>query len=505
MLAYLDNKIPFINLILKKHKNLFIFAMSLFYVLGLFLLSDSFKFATSFSFICFSIFIFISNDLKTSLVIMMFLSGLFFLPAKYQLIEIASNSEIKHDLLPYGAFDYYGLTTSDIFALFLLLDIVFHIQNIRKYLNIRNLFFVFTLISWLLLFFSTIYSSLYYSFFPEFSIFFSIQTLKILLLFLGIYQIKKEKRNYEFFSIAALGLILFQLILGCFQFLFSSTQLFLGNMVSLSLTIPEEDTFFSRIWGISYHANQHAINISLLYFYLLFNKNSLFKKYSNLITGLFLTNIILTQSRGIWLFLFVISIFFFWFSFKKINENVLSVIKIMIRNKVYVLGLAFFVLVIVFPRLSLSRYFFSETGGGALRVKMIADGLQILNESPFFGHGLGSSVRVALDLLPNGYISTFPFPIHFGYLHFSVEAGIVGAFLLFSPIFLLLRKSIIDLLEKKFVLEKFLLFSMIFILLAHYLFQPIIIRTEWIFFALIASIGAENTERISKNKHGKIL
>jgi O-antigen ligase len=153
-----------------------------------------------------------------------------------------------------------------------------------------------------------------------------------------------------------------------------------------------------------------------------------------------MANIILTQSRTIWIALtFGFTTFFLFYrrELTKITSKVFV-------PKTLIYGVLLFSLffIIILPRIQLSLDTFYGGGGLDYRKNVIKEGLEVLAVNPLLGFGAQTNEYILLSYFPRGAVYNFPYPVHQGHLQFLLEFGIIGSLLFIAPFYLVFRRII---------------------------------------------------------------
>lgn len=460
-----------------------------------YLLPGNFKLAFILALGCLVLFFLITKDLFVSLLCMFVISGHYFLPGKFSTVELVSGNQFSHDLYRMGLLEEFGLTTSDIFAFWLLVILsVSSLKSSLSYLHskkskvipyiIKNLFAFIIGISWTIYFSLSLISSLYYSLFPQLSLIIWLQSFKLVIIFLGIlYLLEQRKKFVQMFFHVLGGILLYQNVIGLLQLLFFD----INTGISNSHFIVEENLAFSRVQGIMGYGNTHGLMISMLYCIaapFLYRKNS---SYFYILSILTFINIVFSQSRSVWLAL-IINFFLIAFVYRANFEKRLRSINFKIYFYFFILGLVS--LIVIIPRLYLSIYFLNDDGGGKLRMDMLNEGLKATVYSPLVGFGLGTNVPVMATVAPDGYIKDFPFPIHFVPLQMVLESGFIATACFFWPFYLVFRYIVKLEPDNKNTKLYLGVLSSLVVVVIYYCFQPSNInRREFLLLGIILSVA----------------
>lgn len=471
-----------------KKTNASVFSLSIVYCICLLIFENSFKVAPVVA-VGFVLGLYIlTKDFFISLFTIFVLSSFFLLPAKIYRFEYESASQYVYELLKEGLFDNITIDIADLcnIALFIwfIRERIVGSKSFSRVLNTNIVILV--LCSWFVYFSFSFFSVLNYSILPAFSFNLLLKYSKILSVFLGsVYFLVVKKSKQSIFFTTLISVLVFQSVIGILQF--SNSLTIYGQSEKLPSLDTEERTGFSRVKGISNHPNTHALTTILLCLmvlpFLLKEKG----KFSSGIIVLSIFNVSFSQSRSIWiacLLPLIFTLFIYRRSFMIFARRFVS----KKRATTMILLTCGMLFIIISPRLSTITTFFTSTGGGNLRIKMISQGWQLLQQSPWTGFGMGMDVKVFLNRFQNSYAKTFPFPIHFAYLQIAIESGIIAAVAFFFPIYLVVRSSI-SLIQKK-TTEVVAILACVMIMLQYYLVQPIYGRREYIFIGLLIGIGS---------------
>jgi len=204
-------------------------------------------------------------------------------------------------------------------------------------------------------------------------------------------------------------------------------------------------------------------------------------------------NIIFSQSRAVWLGTGAAAIFLYILDKQRAKT---FVIKHIVHIQTYQVVIFFIVVcIVIIPRIVSSIIYFPDTGG-ILRQRMMQDGWKMLQISPWFGFGAGMNVRTLLNNLQNGYISTFPYPVHFAYLQIAMESGVPAAIAFFIPYILIIRAFIITFHTRKGRSAEIVSsVSCILVTLIYFCFQPAPNAFELSISGIIVAVGAVSIMR----------
>jgi hypothetical protein len=481
----------------QKNVNISVLLLTFTYCTILFLYPDNFKFGIGISFFFFGLLYLLTKDIFVSLLAILLSSSFFLSPAKTHTFEYASPREYVYPIFKEGIFSKISISISDFYGMFLLLW--FLSQRLKQLIYprlrtssilalINNPYVTLVLVAWFIYFSFSLFSIVNYSVFPAFSLSLLVQYFKVVPLFLGIVYLFMKKRELvrTFFTIL-LTILLFVSVIGAVQFMKSFTT-YGQSELTISYDV-EESTGFTRIKGLSDHPNAHAFaTVILLWIVLPFVIQSR-NRLHFIVLFLAFCNVIFAQSRTIWaaLLLTVCVVYII----KRKNVNAFLKRLLFKRYLILVSFVAVGVMILtILPRLQLTGIFFSQEGGGALRMKMIAQGWQLLQQSPWTGFGIGMGVRVFLDRMPNGYIHTYPSSVHMAFLQMALESGLPAVFAFFSPFYFIIRGWFLS--PKTNRLRSSYLLSIvccILIICIYYVVHPAYGQREYPILGIVVALG----------------
>jgi O-antigen ligase len=478
-----------IHRIMKSNKSMVVMGLLLMYCSFLYKFPDDFKVGLVVTMVFIALLHYVIRNLFLSILIVFIASASFLFPAKTYTFEYASPSLYRYELLPRGIVESITFSISDVLGFSLVLLFIRQRVSDKLFIAVLNRPVVTAIIaSWFVYYACSLYASINYSVFPIFSVDVLMLSGKMVLVFIGIiYLFSMREKNSFFIYIVLLSILLFQSLVGIVQFgtSFSSS----GAIEQKILLDVEENIGFSRVSGISFHPNSHALTTSLLMLFTLpYVVREKGKKWWVILLFGFI-NIILSQSRTIWLACIIPALLAFIIHFKSQKEVLMRIAgnKRIISMTLVVMGMF---LLIVFPRIGMTSIFFSQEGGGVLRTKMTIEGWELLQQVPWTGYGVGTGVRIFLDKLPNSYATTFPFPVHFALLQIALESGIPGVIAFLIPIVLVARLHFGSDLRKRLRDHRTLsIVSCIIVLMVFYSFQPIFTRREYLYIGICIGLG----------------
>jgi len=369
-----------------------------------------------------------------------------------------------------GVTDGYGFISSDFVALgfiFFLIWEHFRLHQVRIFSYFKK-FPTLKPILWSLLCFFVfgLYSSIFTSFFPTFSLVNLFKYQKITILFLSTLILLSSVKNGK----KLLGKILSTALL--FNFFISIPQFFgqLSGLFHSSLNLNnsvqlDDQSFIPRVSGVFLHPNEFGFFIALWFLLLIHIDKRRFTQPIWLLPTLVLG--VLSQSRSVWLGLIICATIFQFKAIYKKTKTVWKERSVFLKKYWFLLSLAVLILVFVLsPRLLALRYTLNE-GSGAIRVKMISEGWELIQSSPLWGYGVGTNVMILYDQFPLGSMIKFPREVHMAYIQLALEVGVVGAFFFFFPFLFLLYKLLKERKSSNWPLSISLTFTLIY-----YIFQP---------------------------------
>lgn len=404
------------------------------------LITYQFKIMAVIAFVVVLINYFLSKNILFSLFTTFFVSSFFNFPSKSYSVELLGWGETKHSLFRDGMLIEYGITISDLLGISLLvyfcragLNFIFSKNswsNIKKILTSRKNTseVILPFVSWFAYSTWSVLTTFKISYLPSFSLLISLQSYKILLFFTGAYYfLTKGGSLIKNFFYVVTTILLIQCLLGFYQITtFQNAAEFAQEEV-----VIEESTPLPRAFGVMGNANPHALVTTLLLAvvapFLIVNHKRLFI----LLASFTALNVLLSQSRTLWLSWGIIGIIIIW----KFRKIITTLIKKKLKEILLLSSLGLLLInLVLLPRIVASKYFWEEDGGGTLRLKMIEEGFFTLLHSPIWGYGTGMTVPAIFSFYPDGYITYFPFPVHFTPLQIAIESGLLGLLTFFVPI-----------------------------------------------------------------------
>jgi len=483
--------------IIKNHRSTAVVVVLLCYLFYLLKFPDSYTFGIIAASVTTAAVYIITGNFFFALFSIYSLSIPFKVPAKQYHFLYASAAEYQYEPLPDGIFDSIYFTISTAWGVLLglfFINRLFHvvILKTRHLVGFGSLLvnpLVFSpLLAWVVYFFLSTLGSTIFSFNPSFSINYLMHEGNIIIIFIGmLYLFLVEKKGAYYFTLILLTNITFHGLLGILQILrlFSEQSYIQGRPVA----DIEQSLLVRRVGGlIGPNPQAYLMTISLLMLL------PFARRYVRTVVQIFVfyiafVNIIFSQSRTVWLGIFVAILLYYVFN-RKWLLGLFSIIRRKF-NPSYTILFVILLLIVAIPRISISSLFFSEEGGGQLRKQMISEGLQLLYRSPWLGFGAGSTVRVLFDNFQNTYAREFPFPVHLTFLQIAIESGIPATVAFFIPYYLFVRQVFILKGKAKWRNDmlQVALWSII-ITLVFFSFQGIVGRIEFGHSGLILGFGA---------------
>lgn len=312
------------------------------------------------------------------------------------------------------------------------------IQNFYKKCQVlfSNYFVVFLLIS---IFFSLM-SSWQTLFFPTLSIFRTLGLFfyfSLIVLLWIFYREQKKGARLSLLNLFLSNLLLVSIFESCLVFIQFLIKKPLGILIEISHVLPtfgfgaDQELGQFRPIGLTSHANMLAnhfltylISASILS-YFLYKIGKLRLKKSFIFLGIFLIVLVLllTQSRAIY-----ISIFIFFSTFMAFNrsilENAFLLFNSLKKRKWTLVFLSTPILWLVFKRIIFSLNTFTDKGGALVRNQLFEEALIIFKKNPWFGVGSGMYIPAAFYYQPEGVSKFFPEAVHNGFLLMLVQNGL---------------------------------------------------------------------------------
>ncbi len=366
----------------------------------------------------------------------------FFAPNKYYPIEAFRFFETN--IYQWGSYMLgYGINLSNVFLALTLIAVSRQILTKPSGLSQIKRHTVYLVPSVLFLFIG-IYSALQQSPYPEASLVWAFQYFQLYLVAATtLYVFITDRRSFSYLYTVLTFSLFLQGILSLRQFFSQSSS---GSLLEprsgsyISAGVDENDAIY-RVSGTFPYHNQLALIVLTLISIL---TPVAFQSHSTMyISGIFsgLMVIVLTQSRSVWLGLFFYAIL----TYKQFKQQLYTLIRRFGFHRLVLYGTLVFAVIsfIVFPRILLSVNSTYENAGLSLRQEMAEEGIAALLQSLYFGYGAGTNEYTLFSLNPDGVMSTFPAPIHLGFLQLALEFGLVGLAVFLLP-FLWIAKEIIS-------------------------------------------------------------
>lgn len=492
---------------LLRKKTLVIYLLSLAYILSFLVFFDDIKimFIITLAY-CFLIFLVI-KDIFIAIFFALAISNFFYFPLKRYEIQLIPGRYLfgAGSLFRQGLLAVYGVNVSDVLT-FLLISLtlgrVFFLRErlahffilIRKSKLVLGVLFCWT--GYCLIAF---FSSTYYSAFPEYSTAVSLQSSKMLVMLLATAYAfsKKEKQIFNFY-IVVFAVLTFQTVFALLSLLLK------GQNINILLGDPEL-TFIPRATSLIGHPNLDALFSAVLLIFLL----PFFKLTNKIVVTLsflfVLASIIFFQSRTIWL-----GIGLAFLPFIRILPREFIDLKRIIIKKIKKISKIGFIVgavlsVIIVERLINSGLFFTSYGGGGLRLIMLKEGIEAVQESPFWGYGTQLTVVELLNRSVQSYTSYFPVSIHLVPLEIAVESGVVAVLLFLIPFYLYMRQAVIHIfLKKNRNLDMISLMMIIIVISVYFLLNPTDnYRRDFLLFGMVFGRASAQFLYMKKTKKRK--
>lgn len=273
----------------------------------------------------------------------------------------------------------------------------------------------------------------------------------------------------------------------------SNAILFIAKIFALSIFIESCFTIISffeneiiNFTGISMNRNISAFSIALkipLIIYLRQEINNLqLKKIIFLLEILSITAIIILQSRGALLSVILMYLFLFIKTSWR-RKVIIPLIFSLVGSYVYIKNFSsLYSQKVINPFALVGDQSFNQ------RLNYYDTAIQLFQEKPFFGHGIGAWKIKSLEFLDFGESSLIaPYYVHNDFLQFLVELGLIG-FLLYISIFVFLFFLIHKKFQKGETVIPIIQVSLLIFLLDSNLNFPIHRSQELIPFLLICSV-----------------
>lgn len=390
-----------------------------------------------------------------------------------------------------GVIDAYGVTVSDLLAIFLALFLLRDFINSILF-NKKIVFYWYdrvVTVSFLFFFLFSYYSSGFLSFDFIFSFVHLLQYSKLLLSYFAVtFLFRANKNGKEILFFSFLGLLLFNILLSYGQFFSSFFSLGSSNTELFSYHLPEEESIFSRPNGVLLHSNQLGF-MAIIWTLSLLLLKKIKENYRNILLVLVAILLVFTQSRTVWIMIVPLVIYYIVIFFRKKIFKI-SVLRWSKKN-FYSFFLIVFLSLIIVQRLFSSQFSF-DGGSAGIRIRMLKDGFAALSESYWFGFGPATNVKAIYELIPDSYIKDFPYPVHNGYLQMALESGLFATFFFFFSFLLFL---FINLKNRQNWFSSYLIISV----LVYYIFQPYAGRIEFPFLGMFLAFVCINYSHLIKN------
>lgn len=395
------------------------------------------------------IFFFLYKNAFLSLYSIFFITLHFLYPGKYYTFQLFNPWQIR--AFPFystGITEGYGITASDIVAMLLIIYLVRNINTVHQ-INLKkiweNSFVRLTIISWLLYICLSLYSSVNNSFFPAFSVVSLMQYSKVILTFFStIILLNRYSNGMIVLSELSFGIVSASVFLAASQFITGISNTLQGERYFPQYFASEVAMQYASPTGVYLHTRMFALFLllwGLVFFISHLQKNYAMYKYAIIIC---VSGIVISQSRTVWTIAICIGIIL-------MIQQKTHILKMIQNRRLFIirtLMLGSIILFTMWDRFSSLRYTF-DNGSGAIRVRMIDEGINVLRNNYWFGYGIRTGVHTLYQYFPHGYIQDFPFDIHVGYIQMAIESGVIATFFFFLPFIWLFKKTLITTTTKK--------------------------------------------------------
>lgn len=417
----------------------------------------------------------------------------FFTPAKSYSVDVIPASAF---LLPQLDEAYrlgYGI---NIISLFSFGSLVFFLRELWSNKKIfekfkENVSILILIFSSFLFFCIGLYSSIMHSPFFELSFTWLLQYMMYLFFALFVYYLFLTK-NLKFLFIPLFASSAFQFFVVLWQFFLQRSiglAVEFGYEISQHYTGLDEVNTFARVHGTYLFHNQLSL-LSLVLFSI-FLIRWLYQAHGQKISeaislmpvlGLFLI-IVLTQTRIVWISLVFVVLVTVIFDTKNLGKYR----KIFEHVNSYLVAFLLIALSVIFlPRLYGSVISDSIASGIGIRKEMIAEAVEVLQQSPVFGYGIATNEHILIKRFPMGVMSVFPTAVHLAFLQLALEVGLVGIVLFLTPFIFLLRQLLAHQKKNKYAL---MYICGILSFAIYYLFHTHVLIAEAPYLGMILGLG----------------
>lgn len=444
------------------------------------------------------------KSLVTSSIIITIFSLQFFYPNKYYLIEVIKSYEISGLTNFEGYLQGYGLNIPNVLTIATIIIIIYELIRKRQVIDFTKIHRILPIaISITLCLVYLLLSGLYLSPLPALSLIWSVQYMQVYIIaFIILYVYLFNLRHFHYLYLSVVASILLQLVICLNQFR-------LQSLIGLAIERPAVQSIFGqpgldanilayRVSGSFMYHNELGLIALILAVILL---PGIIKK-ENIIYTIGIISVliieILTQSRSAWIASFLVSIIYIRqykrFVFSWIRSIKIS--KALIFAIIIISGLSY----IIFPRFTATFNSNFEGAGLSLRNKMIIEGFNAFTQNPFTGYGVGTNEFTLFKLYPNGVITEFPAPVHFGIIQMLLEIGLIGSALFIFPFLFLIRKYFVK--DRRIISglsdNDFVFLAGCLVFFVDYLFLAYIGIIEFAYLGIIFGFGL--TRLYSQNK-----
>lgn len=449
---------------------LYVFLLTLVATIACYMLPENFKLFTLITMFFLMVYTIITNNFLLSLISLSFITQHFLSPGKYYSFTLIEAGLLRAE--PYytqGLIDGYGIVASDIL---LMIMCIYYIRRfiLGVYTKKKSNSLINRLIisCWVAYIVYSLYSSLYFSYYPFFSIVNLLQYSKIIffyIIFSELFESERTTRIYKFPYVLS-GFSIANSLIGFYHFIVDAQKTILSDRYVGMYTSVEHELRIAAPKGLYLHSNEFALFslvwMVLLVYYSTYQNNI----YVKLAIAFNLLSIILSQSRTVW----ALTILFIALLGYQAHTKILTFIHHHKRSSIYIGLIALLCVWAVTPRILSLQYTF-DGGSGSIRTRMVEEAIEAISTNPWIGYGINTGVHTLFDKNPDGYLQDFPFDVHNGYLQMAIESGVVGVVLFFFPLVYLVRyysEKMYTAVHKNYVLGAFTLS----LLLMYYIVQP---------------------------------
>ncbi len=381
-----------------------------------------------------------TKDLVTSFLFVSIFSLQFYVPNKYYIIEVFRPFDL---LIGVGSYILsYGINLENIF---ILITFLLTLRNLllKKWTLPRHIVKAIAPIffSGIIFFFVSLYSSVHISPYPNLSVTWLLQFTQMFFLAFIVLSVYLNKIvHFKLIPMVILSSIALQSVISIIQFL---KQAPMGlpiesfRYASVYYGAPDAVSSLFRVAGTFGGPNQLSIILATMLVLVIPTISNNRKSLYMIIGILGCAAIILTQSRSGWIALAAVIAAVFIMYKKEFSKLVsyfgprriyISIILVILATSISLIS-----------RIVVSLNSFYEGAGALLRTEMIKEAGLAFLQSPWVGFGIGTNEHILLKLFPNGYVHSFPAPVHIAYAQLLLESGVLGLVSFIFPFFYTLR------------------------------------------------------------------